>query len=332
MTTSSSPGTSPQPATNPHDAPGEQTPSSFTSTSPMPPGPPPSKPAKPAKQRNTVGLIDLITSIVGFIFACIPGALIVGWILLPVAFILAIVSLFAKGGKGAGITALILSILGTIVGVMVFFFAVGTAIDEAFGDTDVDVSSPAESALTEDDDDATEAIDDDDAEAGSDDDASATRDDEDEADASQGAADSSADVGTRENPAEIGSVITTEDWEVTVNSAELDATDEVLAANQFNESPEDGSQYLLVNLSATYLGEDSSLDGVVSVAYVTSSGEVIRAYEAMVVAPSPSFGANELYTGAESTGNIVLAVPQDDDGHLRVTPGILADNVFVSLD
>ena len=35
----------------------------------------------------------MIVAIVGFIFACIPGALIVGWILLPIAFVLSIVSL-----------------------------------------------------------------------------------------------------------------------------------------------------------------------------------------------------------------------------------------------
>lgn len=51
----------------------------------------------PKKQKNTLGLVALIVAVVGFIFACIPGALIIGWVLLPIAFILAIVALVLKG-------------------------------------------------------------------------------------------------------------------------------------------------------------------------------------------------------------------------------------------
>lgn len=73
---------------------------------------PPQQPKK--NQSNILGLIALITAVIGFIFACIPGALIIGWILLPVAFILGLVSLFLQGkSKWMGITALILSIVGT---------------------------------------------------------------------------------------------------------------------------------------------------------------------------------------------------------------------------
>ena len=69
--------------------------------------------------RNTLGLVALIIAVVGFIFACIPGALIVGWVLLPIAFILGLVSLFMKGrGKGLGLAAIILSVVGTVVAVV----------------------------------------------------------------------------------------------------------------------------------------------------------------------------------------------------------------------
>src|SRR5690625_5883400 len=47
----------------------------------------------PPPQKNGIGLAALIVAIVGFLFACIPGALIIGWVLLPVAFILSIVGL-----------------------------------------------------------------------------------------------------------------------------------------------------------------------------------------------------------------------------------------------
>ena len=97
---------------------------------PSPPQPPP-PPTPPGK--NTVGTIALVAAIIGFVFACIPGALIVGWILLPIAFILAIVGLVLKDKtrKGA-LAALIVSIVGTIVGVVVFIAVVGNAVDDAF--------------------------------------------------------------------------------------------------------------------------------------------------------------------------------------------------------
>ncbi|MFD0452397.1 hypothetical protein ACFQZK_17625 [Rhodococcus aetherivorans] len=93
------------------------------------------------KQKNTVGLIAVITAVIGFVFACIPGALIVGWILLPIAFILGIVGLFQSGkAKGTSIAAVIIAIVGTIVGFIVFFTVVTDAVDEAFGGSDLSVA------------------------------------------------------------------------------------------------------------------------------------------------------------------------------------------------
>ena len=49
----------------------------------------PQLPAGPRpKTRNGLGIAAFVIAIVGFVFACIPGALIVGWVLLPIAFIL----------------------------------------------------------------------------------------------------------------------------------------------------------------------------------------------------------------------------------------------------
>ncbi|MFP1602973.1 hypothetical protein ACLD0U_09825 [Microbacterium sp. 2216-1] len=77
----------------------------------------------------------MIVAFVGFIFACIPGALIVGWVLLPIAFVLSVVSLVLKGKrKWMGVVGLIVSIVGTVVGFFVFFAVVSTAFDDAFDD------------------------------------------------------------------------------------------------------------------------------------------------------------------------------------------------------
>ena len=83
----------------------------------------------------------------GFVFACIPGALIVGWVLLPIAFVLSLVALFLAGAKWPAITGLIIAITGTIVGVVVFFVVVSDAFDDAFdealSDPDVGVTIDA---------------------------------------------------------------------------------------------------------------------------------------------------------------------------------------------
>jgi len=85
-----------------------------------------------AKARNIVGIVAFVAAIVGFIFACVPGALIVGWVILPIAFILGIVGVCLSGKvKWQAVTAIILSIVGTIVGFIVFFTVVAVALSTA---------------------------------------------------------------------------------------------------------------------------------------------------------------------------------------------------------
>lgn len=243
-------------------------------------------------------MIAFIASIIGFIFACIPGALIVGWILLPIAFILGIVALFLSGkGKGTAIAAVIIAIVGTIVGFVVFFSVVVTSFSDALGGSGTTVSEAASSTAPQ-----AKKVD---------------------------GKKSDAKAGTRENPVALGSVISSDDWDVTVNSVTLNGTDAVLAANQFNEPPADGTQYALVNLTVTYKGADSSYAAMVGVAYVTASGEVIDGTKALVVAPEPTLGLSELYKGGSVTGNEALEVPVAADGLLRIRPGMMADEIFV---
>lgn len=263
---------------------------------------------KPKKQSNVVGLIALIAAALGFIFACIPGALIVGWILLPIAFILGLVSLFLKDrSKWMGITALILSVVGTIVGVIVFFSVVASSVDEAFGSGDTTVVAPSDEAAAED------------------------------ATADNGAAEDEAgtEAGTRSVPYPIGSVIESDDWRVVVNSVTLAATDAVTGADEFNEPPAAGSEYILVNYSATYLGDDpeGQMPAFVTVEYVTADGTTVNSFDSFVMVPEPIDTTSTLYTGATATGNMAFAVPTATagEGVLAISAGMLADKVFVAV-
>ncbi len=256
-------------------------------------------PETAAQKTNVVALIALITAVVGFIFACIPGALIVGWILLPIAFVLSIVSLFRKGKhKWMGIVGLTLSIIGTIVGFFVFFAfaanAAGEALDEAFGDSETTVTQPAEEEA-------------------------AVDDEEESADA--------AEQGTRENPYPLASQISTDDWTVVVNSHTADGAAAV-AEGGFNDPAPAGSHYEIVNYTVTYTGDGSGLAAEVSVAFVTSAGNVVNSYDNLVLL-SDGFGMDELYDGASATGSEAFLVPDGETALIRVRPGMLADEVFV---
>lgn len=248
------------------------------------------------KRRNNLALAAFIVSIIGFVFACIPGALIVGWILLPIAFILAIVSLFMKGtGKGLGIAGLIISIVGTVVAVVVFLSVVATSFEDAFGGTESTVE-PSEDAS-------------------------------DEGDAAAEETPAAAVEGTRENPVTVGSTISSDDWTVVVNSYTTDGNP-VVALEQYNEAAPAGSHYEIVNYTVTYTGAESAMALEVGVDVVTTAGNVINSYDNFAILDD-ALGIDELFTGASATGSAAFIVPDGETVNIRVRPGVIADEVFV---
>jgi energy-coupling factor transporter transmembrane protein EcfT len=270
-------------------------------------GQPTPAPDKVKPGRNVLGIIALAAAALGFVFACIPGALILGWILLPIGFILGVVSLFLKDkAKWQGLTAIIVSVVGTIIGFIVFFAVVATSFDDAFGGSDVEVSDPETSVVEEDQAPA-----------------------EEEAGAEEEAA---AEVGTRENPAAIGSTIEGEDWTVVINSVTAGATEQILAENQFNGAPDEGTEYLLINYTVTYTGSDpeGQMPVWVSIDYVTADGVTVNSLDKLVVAPDAMDTTSVLYEGATATGNTAIQVPSPVDGVIAISPGMIADKVFVA--
>lgn len=271
---------------------------SNTPPPPMVTPPPPNSHAATAPEgaaKNTVGLIAFIVAIVGFVFACIPGALIVGWVLLPIAFILAIVSLFSKGKKGLGISALVISIVGTIVGFVVFFAVVGDAVDDAFNE-ETSASTPDGETISSEDEDS----------AGS----------------------------SRETPLPLGSTLESDDWSLTVNSVNLDGNGAVASENPFNEPAPAGQTYILVNVTLTYTGDDPAGDTPwADIAYVTADGNTINSYDAPVVVPEELDSYTTLYSGASTTGNMGFAVPADTaaQGTLAISVDLTSDKVFVAV-
>ncbi|MBB6335737.1 DUF4352 domain-containing protein [Schaalia hyovaginalis] len=269
--------------------------------------PPPLNPQAAAKKpRNTLGLIALIISLVGTVFACIPGAMIVGWILLPISFILGIVALFMKGKSlGLAVGAVIISVIGTVIGIIAFITVLGNALNDAFHE-ETTTSSP-QSAGTQ------------------------------ESEPSDGIeAPSSEDAGkTRENPLPIGSSLETSKWTVVINSITLDGTETVVGANALNDAPDPGMIYALINVTATYRGDDAQgAHPWLSIDYVSKDGKTYDSTTSskLIIPPDQFDTLSTLYNGASATGNFAIEIPADspEQGVFAVSPDLLADKVFIA--
>lgn len=72
------------------------------------------------KKVSVLGLVGLGLAALGSILAFIPVIGFIGFFLLAAGFIVSLVSLFLKGKKWPGITGLILAVVGTIIGIVMF--------------------------------------------------------------------------------------------------------------------------------------------------------------------------------------------------------------------
>lgn len=254
-------------------------------------------------RRNTLAIVAVALAVVGAVFAVIEGAYIIGWVLLPPAFILSIVALVVRDKpRKLAVTALVVSIVGTIAGMVAFAGSAARAIDESL--------TGGEASVVATEDEPTEAVESAAGEA-----------------STEAAQDVAADEGTREAPYPLGTTVANDDWEVTVNSFTPDATAEVMAENQFNDEPADGAAYALVNVTVTRVAAESGTPWEVSVAFVTDGGNVVTGTEGIAVGPD-ELPIDELYEGGSVTGNVVVEIPADGAGTVRVTPGLFADDVF----
>lgn len=148
---------------------------------------------------------------------------------------------------------------------------------------------------------------------------------------------SSNKVGaSRDNPAELGTPLETDDWTVVVNSVNLDATAAVAGANSYNDPAPAGQVYILVNLTTTYKGKDSAGDSPrFLLEYVSKDGNSFKPFDgdSLAIPPEQFDFFATLYEGASTTGNILLTVPADGvaDGVLAITPDYDSEKVFVAL-
>lgn len=140
-----------------------------------------------------------------------------------------------------------------------------------------------------------------------------------------------AALGTRTNPLALGVAIELGGWSLTVTDVTADATEQVLAENQFNDNPVDGRQFLMFHVEATYEGDDSGnpwLD--FSWAIVGGGGNTyaIGSDDSCGVVPNPLRDQGETYPGGSVAGNVCFSVESDqiDGATIRVEESFSFDD------
>lgn len=272
--------------------------------------PPTPQPAAP-EAGNGLATAGFVLGLLGFLGSFIPVVNILGIGLGVVGAILALVGLSKakKLGKGKGLAmaGLILGVLALIIGIVInvaFVNAVDNAVEEV---TSTSVEAPSDTA---DDTAPDDTVTDDTA---TDDTAAAEP------------------IGTsRDNPAPLGSAITGGDWTVTINSVTPAEADSI------GQAPQAGSVLLMVNLSATYNGDDAQgATPWATVNFVTADGTTIDGLDGSTLfLPENGFDSlSKVYGGGTVMGDKLIEVPADSwqTGVLAVSPDLMSDDTFVAV-
>lgn len=260
-------------------------------------------PAPPtAKSSNGLATAGFVLGVLGFLGAWIPLLNFLAILLGIIGAILAAVGLSkvrtAGSGKGLAISGLALSVLAVVISIAInvaFVGAVDDAVDDAKSTTVEAPKTPAGDASG-----AATAEPAEDKELGK----------------------------TRANPAPIGSAITGGNWTVTVNSVKTAKQD------KYGRAPDAGQILLVINLTATYNGDDEQGDSAwARVKFVAADGTTIDSTDGLFIAENGFDSLKTVYSGASVTGDEMLAVPENgwQKGVLAVSPGAFKDDTFIAV-
>lgn len=140
-----------------------------------------------------------------------------------------------------------------------------------------------------------------------------------------------APVGTRENPAPLGTEVKVGDnWRVAVVDIVEDAWPIIREENMFNEPPAEGHQFVMARLKFTYVGNESGTPWLdLMTGYLGANGVLYwRGGDTSCgVIPDPIYDVDELFPGASAEANVCWSVPSS-----AVKGGLIAVEEFLSSD
>lgn len=246
-------------------------------------------------------MAGFVLGLLGFLGSFIPvvniGAIVLAVLGLVLAGIGLARSKAVQAGKGLAIAGIVLGLLGIVIAIIIDV-AVGNAFHKATTNS-VDTSTVKTPGSKK--------------------------------SASGGGAGTKTNTGTsRSTPAPLGSKITGGGWTVRINSVKT------VNADSMGQSAPAGKTLLLINMTATYNGNDPQGDSsFATVKYVAPNG---TSYDdtsgSGLFIPDDEFDLTKtLYHGGKETGNdlIEISAANWQAGVLAVSPGLLNDDTFVSL-
>lgn len=127
-------------------------------------------------------------------------------------------------------------------------------------------------------------------------------------------------AGTRESPIPSDTLTeyaTDSAWNFLIGATNPNATDAVIAENQFNSLPPDGSVFIMAPVyikvkETADAPEGISPGGSLNFGYVTAAGNTFDMFSAPCgVIPNDVLALGAMYAGAEAYANICVAVPRD---------------------
>lgn len=129
-----------------------------------------------------------------------------------------------------------------------------------------------------------------------------------------GAAEETAGDGTSpDSPLPAGTEVEIGDWTVTVSDVELDATETILAENEFNEEPADGNQFAMYTVEGTYNGDEAGTLWLDLTIGVFAGGTYYS--ECSNVVPGDLIDTPEVANGGTASGNGCAEFPSaESDG------------------
>jgi hypothetical protein len=137
------------------------------------------------------------------------------------------------------------------------------------------------------------------------------------------------DLGAnRSEPAPPSDTVVTEDWEVTVKEVirGADAWEAIQEANQFNDPPEEGMEYLLAKVKIRYIGTTDEAMRIDKYSF-ESTGSQNELYDSASVSPPEPVLDVALYPGGEFEGWVPLLAAEEETNLMLVfTPWADFDN------
>lgn len=141
----------------------------------------------------------------------------------------------------------------------------------------------------------------------------------------------------RSNPLPLGETGETDEWEVQVLEVVRgeEAFHRLVEANQFNDPPLEGYEYVLVNLRVKYVGDSNEAQNVDRTWFRSTGDARVKHARPSVVQPEPELNAS-LFPDAEASGWVALTARQGEGNLIAIFEPWLSleegDEIFLALD